>query len=67
MPVKAKLCRTGIASGKGIVRRGALPQTPENFDKGFGVIAAAAWYGGIWARQWFQRQSLYQNRRVHIK
>ena len=32
-----------------------------HFDKGFGNIAAAAWYGGIWARHWFQRQSLYQN------
>ena len=27
MPVKAKPCRTGMASGKGIVRRGASPQT----------------------------------------
>ena len=42
-------------------RLGRCPKPQQNFDKGFGYIAAVAWYGGIWARQWFQRQSLYQN------
>ena len=43
-------------------RLGRCPKPQQNFDKGFGDIAAAAWHGGIWARHWFQRQSLYQNR-----
>ena len=41
---------------------GSAPNPQQNFDKGFGDIAAAAWHGGIRARHWFQRQSLYQNR-----
>ena len=31
MPEKVKPCRTGMASGKDIVRRGASPQTPTKF------------------------------------
>ena len=42
-------------------RLGRCPKPQQNFDKGFGDFAAVAWYGGMWARHWFQRQSLYQN------
>ena len=58
MPVRQGFAFTSMCSSSRKIKdfSGALRLLcrRQYFDKGFGDIAAAAWYGGIWARQWFK-------------